>query len=126
MNTYQAHPVHTLQEMSRLKTSFPDNIKLYVAREESGKMLGGTVLYISRKVVHTQYISASEEGKKAHALDALFLNLINIRYKDFDYFDFGTSNEEGGRCSTPASSTRKKVSEEEAWFTTPMNGAYNG
>ena len=97
MNTYQAHPVHTLQEMSRLKTSFPDNIKLYVAREESGKMLGGTVLYISRKVVHTQYISASEEGKKAHALDALFLNLINIRYKDFDYFDFGTSNEEGGK-----------------------------
>ena len=60
-------------------------------------MLGGTVLYISRKVVHTQYISASEEGKKAHALDALFLNLINIRYKDFDYFDFGTSNEEGGK-----------------------------
>lgn len=97
MNTYQAHPVHTLQEMSRLETSFPDNIKLYVAREESGKMLGGTVLYISRKVVHTQYISASEEGKKAHALDALFLNLINIRYKDFDYFDFGTSNEEGGK-----------------------------
>ena len=79
MNTYQAHPVHTLQEMSRLKTSFPDNIKLYVAREESGKMLGGTVLYISRKVVHTQYISASEEGKKAHALD------------------FGTSNEDGGK-----------------------------
>ena len=97
MNTYQAHPVHTLQEMSRLKTSFPDNIKLYVAREESGKMLGGTVLYISRKVVHTQYISASEEGKKAHALDALFQNLIKIKYKDFDYFDFGTSNEEGGK-----------------------------
>ena len=97
MNTYHAHPVHTLQEMLRLKASFPDNIKLYVARSETGKMLGGTVLYISRKVVHTQYISASEEGKQSHALDALFQNLIKIRYKDFDYFDFGTSNEEGGK-----------------------------
>lgn len=96
-NTYHARPVHTLQEMLRLKASFPDNIKLYVARSETGKMLGGTVLYISRKVVHTQYISASEEGKQSHALDALFQDLIKIRYKDFDYFDFGTSNEEGGK-----------------------------
>ena len=63
----------------------------------TGKMLGGTVLYISRKVVHTQYISASEEGKQSHALDALFQDLIKIRYKDLDYFDFGTSYEEGGK-----------------------------
>lgn len=97
MNTYHAHPVHTLQEIKQLHASLPDNIKLYVARDESGKMLGGTVLYISPKVVHTQYISASEEGKQQHALDALFQYLIQTRYKDFDYFDFGTSNEEGGK-----------------------------
>ena len=29
------------------------------------------------------------------------------------------------KCSMPASSIRKKVSEEEAWFTTPTNGNYN-
>ncbi len=51
-------------------------------------MLGGTVLYISRKVVHTQYISASEEGKQSHALDALFQDLIKIRYKDLRLFRF--------------------------------------
>jgi hypothetical protein len=27
----------------------------------------------------------------------LFQDLIKIRYKDLDYFDFGTSNEEGGK-----------------------------
>lgn len=97
MSTYHAHPVHTLQEIKQLQTSLPENIKLFVAREETGKMLGGTVLYISPKVVHTQYISASEEGKQQHALDALFQYLIQTRYKDFDYFDFGTSNEEGGK-----------------------------
>lgn len=125
MNTYQAHPVHTLQEMSRLKTSFPDNIKLYVAREESGKMLGGTVLYISRKVVHTQYISASEEGKRRmHSMPCFRISLKqNIRILIISISEHLMKKEE--RCSTPASSIRKKVSEEEAWFMIPMNGTYN-
>jgi len=97
METYQATPVHTLEEIKLLHARFPENIKLYVARQEDGKMLGGTLLYITPKVVHTQYISASEEGKQKHALDALFMQLIQEEYKDWDYFDFGTSNEDGGK-----------------------------
>lgn len=114
-DTYNATPVHTLAEIEWLHKRFPQNIQLYLAREkdetlpsgilQKGKLLGGTLLYISKKgvqdiskqVVHTQYISASEEGKKKHALDALFMYLIKERYQDFDYFDFGTSNEEGGK-----------------------------
>ena len=97
MKTYQATPVHTLEEIKLLHARFPESIKLYVALQEDGKMLGGTLLYITPKVVHTQYISASEEGKQKHALDALFMQLIQQEYKDWDYFDFGTSNENGGK-----------------------------
>ena len=107
MNTYGAKPVHTLEEINRLRRNFPQNIRLYVEREQDerredgsiqkGKMLGGTLLYISHQVVHTQYISASEEGKQKHALDALFQYLIQEEYKDYKYFDFGTSNEDGGK-----------------------------
>lgn len=97
METYQAKPVHTLEEIKLLHARFPENIKLYVALQEDGKMLGGTLLYITPRVVHTQYISASEEGKQRHALDALFMQLIQQEYKNWDYFDFGTSNEEGGK-----------------------------
>ena len=97
METYHATPVHTLQEIKLLHARFPENIKLYVALQEDGKMLGGTLLYITPRVVHTQYISASAEGKLKHALDALFMQLIQQEYKDWDYFDFGTSNEEGGK-----------------------------
>lgn len=97
METYHATPVHTLEEIKLLHERFPENIKLYVALQEDGKMLGGTLLYITPKVVHTQYISASEEGKQKHALDALFMQLIQSEYKDWEYFDFGTSNEEHGK-----------------------------
>ncbi len=97
MNCYQAKPVHSMDEIKLLHARFPENIKLYVAMEEDGKMQGGTLLYITPKVVHTQYISASNEGKRKHALDALFRRLIQQEYKDWDYFDFGTSNEDGGK-----------------------------
>ncbi len=97
MQTYHAQPVHTLEEIRMLHERFPENIKLYVALQEDGKMLGGTLLYITPQVVHTQYISASEEGKQKHALDALFLQLIQHEYKDCLFFDFGTSNEDGGK-----------------------------
>ncbi len=97
MQTYHAQPVHTLEEIRMLHERFPENIKLYVALQEDGKMLGGTLLYITPQVVHTQYISASEEGKQKHALDALFLRLIQHEYKDCLFFDFGTSNEDGGK-----------------------------
>ncbi len=97
MQTYHAQPVHTLEEIRMLHERFPENIKLYVALQEDGKMLGGTLLYITPQVVHTQYISASEEGKQRHALDALFLRLIQHEYKDCLFFDFGTSNEDGGK-----------------------------
>jgi hypothetical protein len=58
--------------------------------------LAGTVLYITKKVVHTQYISASPEGKAKGALDLLFDFLINIEYPMYEYFDFGQSTEKMG------------------------------
>lgn len=96
MRTYHARPVHSIEEMRLLHSRFPDNIRLHVATLH-GHVLGGTVLYVTPQVVHTQYISASEEGKRLHALDALFQQLITVEYRSHRYFDFGTSNEDHGR-----------------------------
>ncbi len=93
---HHSSPVHTVEEMTLLKGRFPNNIKLYAAFQNH-KMIGGTLLYITPQVVHTQYISASIEGKQLHALDLLFHTLLNNTFKDFDYFDFGTSNEQQGK-----------------------------
>lgn len=92
---YNAHPVHTAEEMQLLKSRFPNNIRLHVARL-NGTIVGGTVVYVMSDIVHTQYISASPEGKAHGALDLLFHQIINNEYANCRYLDFGKSTEQGG------------------------------
>lgn len=94
-NRYNAKPVHTASEMKLLMSRFPNNIKLYVAKM-NGEIVGGTLIYVTPQVVHTQYISASVVGKKHGALDLLFDYIINKVYANCRYFDFGKSTEQGG------------------------------
>ena len=94
-NRYNAKPVHTSSEMKLLMSRFPNNIRLYVAKM-NGEIVGGTIIYVTPQVVHTQYISASVEGKKHGALDLLFDYIINKVYANCRYFDFGKSTEQGG------------------------------
>lgn len=94
-NRYNAKPVHTSSEMKLLMSRFPNNIRLYVAKM-NGEIVGGTLIYVTPQVVHTQYISASVEGKKHGALDLLFDYIINKVYANCRYFDFGKSTEQGG------------------------------
>ncbi len=93
---YDALPVHTLQEIRLLHSRFPENIRLFTATRD-GEVLGGTVIYVTPEVVHTQYISADIEGKQLRVIDLLFDYILH----EFDwkarYFDFGTSNEEDGK-----------------------------
>ena len=93
---HNSRPTHTLQEMSMLMKNFPRNIRLYIVRLEK-RIMAGVVIFECRKVAHVQYIASGEEGRQYGALDLLFRHLINERYKTFDYFDLGTSNEDGGR-----------------------------
>ncbi len=99
---FGVHPVHTLQEIQLLKSRFPDNIRLFMACAKDGTPLGGTLVYETPQVIHTQYISASPEGKACGALDLLFDHIINNVYSDRDkyphirYLDFGKSTEAGG------------------------------
>ena len=95
-NKYGAKPVHTKDEITLLASRFPENIKLYIVYNKEGFPIGGTVLYISNQIVHTQYISASIEGKDLGALDLLFDYLINNKFSNYPIFDFGQSTEDMG------------------------------
>lgn len=92
---YGQQPVHSLEEITHLKKCFPDNIKLYCAKEND-KIIAGAILFISKRAVHVQYISANLEGKGKGALDLLFNHLIHNVYNKYSYFDFGHSNESQG------------------------------
>ena len=93
---YESQPVHSLSEILSLSFKFPDNIKLYCAYQKE-KILGGILCYITKSVVHYQYISATPEGKKTGAVDAIVSWLLDA-YPEKKYFDMGTSNGNNGRC----------------------------
>ena len=96
MTHHNARPTHTLQEMQLLMSRFPKNIKLYIVRHEKS-IVAGIIIFECRRVAHVQYMASGDEGRAYGALDLLLRHLINERYKQFDYVDFGTSNEDGGR-----------------------------
>ena len=95
MNKYGAKPVHSLQEIELLHQRLPHHILLYVACKDN-MVLGGTVLYLTPNVVHTQYISASPEGKQLRVIDGLFHFLLHQSWDKRQYFDFGTSTLQDG------------------------------
>lgn len=89
-------PVHTAAELKSLARAFPNNIKLFTAHNDK-EMLGGIVMYVDAVVAHAQYISATGEGKRTGAQDAILDHLINNVYREARYFDFGISTEDDGR-----------------------------
>lgn len=100
---HATRPVHSCQEMQLLMRRFPGNIKVWVAdapQEAARREAGILLLFETDTVAHSQYPHASEEGKKDGVMDLLFLHVIE-EYKrerpSLRYFDFGISNEQGGR-----------------------------
>ena len=87
---YAVRPVHTADELRLLQGRFPDNIKLWLVYD-GDTPIGGTLLFLTPQVLHTQYISASPYGKQHGAIDLLFDHLIYNIYADYPYIDFGKS-----------------------------------
>ena len=96
LSTHNAAPVHSLSEIEILISRFPENIKLFSCFQGS-TMLAGVLMYESDLVAHVQYIAANDLGRELSALDLIFEELITNQYKSKSFFDFGTSDEKGGR-----------------------------
>ena len=88
-------PVHTTEEIKLLTDRFPDNIKLFASFKDD-VMLGGTIIYESKNVVHAQYGVNSKEDWDLGALDIVYDFIINNYCKGKRYFDFGISTEKAG------------------------------
>jgi hypothetical protein len=89
-------PNHNLQELRLLQARFPQQIVLHEACREDA-LLAGVLVYDFGRVVHTQYMAASEEGRRLDALSLLLSELIGGIYADRAYFSFGISTEREGR-----------------------------
>ena len=93
--THGVSPVHSLQEITMLKSKFPDSIRQFNVYKE-GEILAGATIFESENVAHAQYISATDKGNEMAALDFLFDCLLQEVFKEKRFFDFGISNESKG------------------------------
>jgi len=93
---HQVTPVHSLQEITKLKELFPENIRQFNVYEND-VIVAGTTIFESSTVAHCQYISGKEDKNELGGLDLLFYYLITEVFKNKRFFDFGTSNEDQGR-----------------------------
>jgi hypothetical protein len=93
---HNAKPVHTLAEITKLKHLFPNNIRQFNVYKNE-ELLGGTTVFVNKKVVHSQYISGNESKNVSGSLDYLHHHLIKEVFKDYHFHDFGICNEYDGR-----------------------------
>jgi hypothetical protein len=94
---HSARPAHSDDEMRLLTSLFPDAIEVVLARHDE-RPVAGVVVFDSPRVSRAQYIASSEAGHAVHALDAVLDHcLTRAAERGARYFDFGTSNLDGGR-----------------------------
>lgn len=93
---HQVRPVHNLEEITRLKALFPEQIRQFNVYE-NGFIIAGTTIFESQTVAHSQYISGKKEKNELGGLDLLFYKLISEVFKNKCFFDFGISNEDQGK-----------------------------
>jgi hypothetical protein len=91
-----AVPTHTLEEITLLHQRFPNNIRLFEARE-GGQLMAGAVIFDFGQVIHTQYMANSLDGRVRGALDFLIHKLIEHYFCNCKYFNFGISTEKSGQ-----------------------------
>lgn len=93
---FEVRPVHNLEEITYLQSQFPEQITCFCVQLD-GEIVAGTVVFDFNDTIHTQYMAASEGGKKIGALDYLIHYLIQEKFQDKRYLSFGISTENDGR-----------------------------
>jgi hypothetical protein len=93
---HNVQPVHSLEEISLLKSRFPNNIRQFNVFYNN-EIVGGTTIFENEHVAHCQYISGNKNKNKLGSLDFLHHFLIEKVFIDKRYFDFGTSNIRAGQ-----------------------------
>lgn len=109
LERHEAKPVHSLAEITQLKTRFPDNIQLLcLQNKENHRIEAGALLYLNSNNVKVQYFASTEEGRKNRVSDVLYYTII-ATYKDrYDFIDFGTCEKEAHQANIALLETKEK------------------
>jgi len=93
---YNTSPVHSLNEIKLLAARFPNHIK-QVNVYQDDKIVAGTTVFLTKNVVHPQYISGNQNKNELGSLDLLMNDVFDHFKEGRNYFSFNTSSEENGK-----------------------------
>ncbi len=94
---YHARPTHTLEEINRLLSFFPERISPYAARDTSGRYAALGLVFRFKRVFHTQYLDHDHDLQELYPNLFLIHHLILAAMKEgYDYLSFGGSTEQWG------------------------------
>jgi hypothetical protein len=93
---HRACPVHSLKEITNLKSLFPENIRQFNVYEND-VIVAGTTIFETPMVAHSQYISGKSVKNYLGGLDILHHYLLRTYSSQKKIFDFGISNENQGQ-----------------------------
>ena len=93
---HNAKPVHSLAEITALKTNFGKQIRQFNVYQNN-QIVAGTTIFESKYVAHSQYISGNNQKNELGSLDFLHHYLITSVFNNKRFFDFGVSNVNNGR-----------------------------
>ncbi|WP_282068726.1 GNAT family N-acetyltransferase [Olleya namhaensis] len=93
---HNVKPVHSLAEITALKTNFEKQIRQFNVYQNN-QIVAGTTIFESKYVAHSQYISGNNQKNELGSLDFLHHYLITSVFNNKRFFDFGVSNVNNGR-----------------------------
>ena len=96
MAKYNIKPTHTPEDIQYLYNKFPVFVKGLSARHESGKLLGGLIIFRFNKCYHVQYSVTNSKGRALNALTVLHHYMIETLPSDIHFYNFGKSTEDQG------------------------------
>ncbi len=94
---HNAHPTHSLEEISELACRYPGKIRLVAAYCQSVMIAGVVVFMLNSRGINCFYIAHRAEYQHLRPLNIIFHRLINWGINNgFNYLDWGISTENRG------------------------------
>ena len=90
IDRFASVPVHDPATMHSLASRFPEHIKLYTANDK-GVMVAGVIIYCNPGCAKIQYIASDDIGRKAGAIAAIYLHILQHVLPLNAWLDFGHS-----------------------------------
>ncbi|PXY43449.1 GNAT family N-acetyltransferase [Flavobacterium hydrophilum] len=98
LEKHNTKPVHTKEEITKLKNSFPQNIRQFSVYF-GDTIIAGITIFEIENTVKSQYGATTVKGEELRALDYLFITLIEKYKREGKYFFdmgiVGDNNEKG-------------------------------